>query len=108
MTVPDWWQAVLLSLAAYRTWRLVAVDDLLDWPRRKLLRLGNWHETGDPVPLGYRKSSGDFLNCGWCAGFWIALAWWGAFQWDSRWTLVATGPWALATLVGSLSKFLVD
>lgn len=76
MTVPDWWEFFLLGLASWSTFQLAAHDDVLDKPRRKLLRLGNeWKEAGDPVPDEYRVEWGLFLTCPYCAGFWISVAW---------------------------------
>jgi Protein of unknown function (DUF1360) len=100
MNVPDWWEALLLALAAYRVWHLVADDTIFDVPRARLLRLGNWRVEGDPVPAGYRRFLGDFIDCAWCLGFWIALAWWAAWQAWPHATLVAATPFALSAAVG--------
>lgn len=70
--IAPWW-FVLLSFAAYRVFRLLAEDTILDRPRRWLLRLGDWDEEGeeDP-PEDYRFKWGIFLTCPYCAGFWIS------------------------------------
>jgi hypothetical protein len=68
-----WWWFVLLSLATYRIYRLLAEDTILDRPRRWLLRLGpDWEEEGDEVPPNYRAEWAVFLTCPYCAGFWIS------------------------------------
>lgn len=73
MDVPGWWQALLLGLAAFRVYRLIAEDTILDQPRRYLLRLGSdWQKDGDPVPDNYRAKWAEFITCPWCAGFWIS------------------------------------
>jgi hypothetical protein len=100
VSVPDWWATLLLALASYRAWRLLAEDDILDVPRRYLLRLGDWRKQGDPVPAGYRAAAGSFLQCAWCSGFWVALAWWAAWQITEKWTLVFAAPFAISALVG--------
>lgn len=72
MSVPSWWLFVLLALAAFRVYRLIGKDTILDRPRAWLLRLPvDWKE-GDRVPKGYRDKLGTFLTCPWCAGFWIS------------------------------------
>lgn len=103
MNVPDWWAFLLLALAAYRVWRLLAEDAILDRPRRKLTRLGSaWQKEGDPVPEGYRAEWAKFLLCPWCLGFWVSLAWWAAWQASEKWALVACTPFALSAAVGMI------
>jgi hypothetical protein len=97
---PDWWQTLLLAAAAYRTWRLLAEDDIFDWPRRRLLRLGDWREEGDPVPGDYRRRFGEFVACPWCLGFWVAAAWWVAWLATDDWTAMLATPFAISAAVG--------
>jgi hypothetical protein len=71
--IPPIYQFGLLCLVAYRAWRLIAEDDILNRPRRWLLRLPqNWAE-GDPRPKKYRNEWALFLTCPWCAGAWVSL-----------------------------------
>jgi hypothetical protein len=105
--IPDWYEIVLLSLAAWRVFQLIALDDLLDRPRRYVTRLGSkWEKEGDPVPSGYRLTLADFITCPYCAGFWIALAWWGAWLVWPYETLVFAVPWVLSAGVIAASKVL--
>lgn len=93
MSIPDWWEAALLGLAAWRTFQLLAADDLLDTPRRYVTsRLSEYWE--------------DFLTCPYCAGFWMALAWWAAWQVWGDSTLVAATPFALSAVVIGAAKVL--
>ena len=89
MRLPDWFSFLILIFAAYRTWRLLAEDSILDWPRRRLLRLGDeWEKEGDPVPIEYRAKLGEFITCPACFGFWISLGWFLAWYWfgsDALW-----------------------
>lgn len=81
--IPTWWGFTLLGLAAYRTWRLVAEDTILDKPRARL-----------------RLDESELVTCPWCLGAWIAVAWWGAWKlWDEPVMVVAV-PFALSALVG--------
>ena len=100
MNIPDWYTLLLLTLAGFRTWRLLSEDELLDWPRRRLLRLGDWQEEGDSVPANYRKTLGAFVGCAYCLGAWIALGWWIAWQVWPNGTTIAAVPFALSALVG--------
>lgn len=107
MNIPDWWEALLLALAAWRTYQLIAYDEILDWPRRKLTRLGkDWEKDGDKIPDGYRIRLAVFITCPYCAGFWIALAWWAAWQLEAHGTLIAATVFALSAGVVAGHKLL--
>lgn len=93
--VPDWWQFVLLTLAAYRVWRLGAWDKVTERWRFRLVRFNR---------LGYRAGLAEFMQCPWCLGFWIVLAWWAAWLAWPHGTLVAAAPFALSTAVGTLGR----
>lgn len=71
--IPPVWQFILLALAAYRLWRLLADDDILERPRRYLLRLPRTWQEGDSIPRKYRNEWALFLTCPWCAGAWVSL-----------------------------------
>ena len=88
MLVPSWWGLALLGLAAYRTWRLLAEDSILDKQRLRLYQRIR------------KESVVTFVGCPWCFGFWIALGWWGAWQLWPHDTLVAAGVMALSAVVG--------
>lgn len=105
MKAPDWYGMILLALAAYRVFRLLSEDTILDGPRNWVLKLGKWKE-GQALPKGYRQRLADFLICPWCLGFWVTLAWWGAWQVWHGGTLVAAVPFALSTLVGAIAHAL--
>lgn len=92
MSVPDPWEAVLLALASWRIFQLVALDSILDQPRRYLTRLGKeWEKEGDWVPLEYREKWALFLTCPYCLGFWITVVWWVSWQIFPHATLVIAG-----------------
>ena len=101
MSVPSLWAFVLLALASYRTWKLLADDEILDRPRRWALCLEDWEE-GKPVPEHYRLGWGAWLACPWCAGFWIALGWWAAWlAWDD--VLALAVPFALSAVLAGIA-----
>ena len=99
MSVPDWWAFVLLSLAAFRIWRLIAVDTILNGPRQQLLGLGWKWADGDPIPTKYREKWAIFWECPWCLGFWIGLIWWGLWQIWEHGVLVVSVPLAISAVL---------
>ena len=105
MSVPNWYSLILLALAAYRVWRLIAEDDILDRPRRYVTRLGTkWQKDGDPLPKGYRLGLAQFITCPWCLGAHSAFAFWLAWIFWPHGTLVVAAPLAISTLVPFASK----
>ncbi len=98
MNVPGWYELALLGLAAWRTWCLLASDQILDRPRRYLLNRAG----------GHRGSLEEFLECPYCLGFWVALGWWGAWQfWPQTVTAIATLV-AVAALVPLIQRAASD
>jgi hypothetical protein len=105
--VPDWYELLLLSLAAWRIWHLLAEDDILDKPRRYVTRLGNaWEKEGDPTPPEYRIGLANFLTCPYCFGFWIGALFWGAWLVWPHETLVFSALWAISAGVIATAKIL--
>ena len=103
MTVPDWWGFVLLGLASFRIWRILAVDKVFEPVRDRVFRLAD-HKPDSPDDR-YRYSLDEFVSCPWCFGFWIVLGWWGLWQvWEFGF-YVASVPLALSTAVGFLAKW---
>jgi hypothetical protein len=86
MRVPDWYELLLLGLAAWRTFQLLAFDDVLDLPRRWLLKLCDWQEGETNLPEGYRLEWAKFITCPYCLSPYIATLWWGAWQISGKWT----------------------
>ena len=107
MNVPSWYGVILLSLAAWRLWHLLAEDDILDRPRRYVTRLDEkWEKEGDPVPKEYRVGFANWLTCPYCFGAWVALAWWGAWLIWPHETLIAATPFVLSAGVAGAAKVL--
>lgn len=90
MRIPEWWPTVLLALAAFRVTRLVGWDDLTAGYRKALRRRSS--------------SAAAFVACPWCIGWWISLAWWGAWILWPHATLVCAAPWAISAIVGLVAK----
>ena len=97
--IPTWWELTLAALAVYRLWRLLADDEILEVPRRKLLRYEGWQE-GEDLPDGYRVKWRDFLVCPWCAGFWLSVLAWVFWLFFPAAALVVATPFAVSTVVG--------
>jgi hypothetical protein len=70
-------------------------DTILDRPRALVIRhSGEYVET--------------LLECPWCAGFWIALAWWGAYELWPHGTTIAAVPFAISAVVGIVATVTSD
>ncbi len=93
MNVPNWWEAILLTFAAWRTFQLLSADDILDVPRRYVVE--RLSETWQ-----------DFVDCVYCFGFWCAIVWWAAWQIWPHGTMVVAAPLAIASGVIALAKVL--
>ena len=115
MSVPNWYELALLALASWRVWHLLAHDSILNWPRRKVLRLAmDWDKDAKAGQPGsdpgddYRLEWALFLTCPYCAGFWIGVLWWISFQVTEHWTLVFATPWAISAGVVAAHKLLTQ
>lgn len=87
--VPSWYALVLLALAAFRVWRLLALDSLLDRPRA-LIPDTEWWDA--------------LVYCPWCLGFWVSVVWWGGYELSPHWCLVVAAPFAVSAVVGVLGS----
>lgn len=100
---PTPWQYVLLLLASYRIWRLIAWDTItasLRW------RLVGYSDEAEPIAdYTKRPALAYWVHCPWCMGFWtcllVALAWWVA----PTATIAASVPLALSTGVGLIRDY---
>lgn len=92
--IPDWYALVLLGLASYRTWRLLAEDTILDSLRDRVAKEGS-------------KVSA-FIECAYCFGAWITLGWWLAWVAWPRWSLIIAAPFAINAIVGLVSTHDAD
>lgn len=124
--VPTWWEFVLLALAGYRVWRLVARDTItapvraaLTYPDDEAVTLETIEERGrlrlhnrllvygEAGPRSWRVYLATLIRCHWCLGSWVSLVAWGAWELEARWTLVVATPFAVAATIGILGH-LVD
>lgn len=103
MNVPNWYEVILLALAAWRVYHLVAFDDILDRPRRYVTRLNrSWRQEGDATGENYRAGLAGFLTCGFCAGWWISVGVWAVWLVFPTETVFVAVPLALnAVLIGA-------
>lgn len=103
MSVPGWWEAVLLALASHRLFRLIALDTILDRPRAWALYAGPWRpDSGRDPPDTFRAELAMFISCPWCAGFWVTVLVYGIWQIFPHATLVVAAPLAISSAVGLL------
>lgn len=108
MSVPSPWVALILFAASFRIWRLLAEDELLERPRRWVVRLPRDWDDGMMLPEGYRLELAKFITCPWCFGFWITIVVWALWQIEPHWTSVLAVPFALSAGVGIVRKNLDD
>lgn len=98
--IPTPYVLVLLSLAAFRLWRLVGVDVITRPVRQRLVRRA---EEPGKVYIGpgqYRPVLDELTHCPWCLGAWITIGWWLAWlAWPHATTITAV-PFAASALVG--------
>lgn len=100
MTYPTSYETILLIAAAYRTFRLIGYDTVLNPLRERIVRRSKAQED----PSLYRRDLDVFLHCPWCLGFWSAVGWWLAWtQWES-FTIWFAVPFAIAAGVGLITK----
>ncbi len=84
--IPNWYSLVLLSLASYRVFRLLAEDTILDPLRDRFAKP--------------ESKTSEFLACAYCFGAWISIAWWFAWVAWPHWSLVIAAPFAISAIVG--------
>lgn len=96
MTAPGVWTFVLLAAAAWRTWMLLAHDEILDGARDRVYGLDEITWEDNRIDVKYRRPRLlRFVECPYCLGFWLAVAWWAAWTaWDGTAWLAA--PWAIS------------
>jgi hypothetical protein len=88
-------ESVVVGLVAYRLWRLLAVDTLLEPLSRWISARGSWGQ----------KFIHKFVACPWCSGFWccliVGLAAWGG-------GLVEASPWLVVPAASVVCGMLGD
>lgn len=104
MNIPSWWQFTLLSLAAFRVFRLISEDTILDRPRAWLLGYSGWKE-GEKLPDSYRVKWGEWITCPWCLGFHLSVILWLLWLWQPTWMVGLCTPFALSAMVGLIAHF---
>lgn len=102
--VPNWYQLLLLGLAAWRTYRLLAEDIILERPRRWLVNLDPLWRQGQPLNIGYRDRLAEFINCPYCLGAWTAIVWWAAWLIWPHATLIVAAPCAISAILIAAAK----
>jgi len=101
VTIPDALELVILSLAVFRVFRLLAYD-VITRPMRIRWITHRAEEDGTTYvgPGRYRPKVDEFWHCPWCMGFWLGVAWWACWQvWPGA-TLGASVPLAMSAIVG--------
>lgn len=95
MSTPSWYALVILALAVFRMYRLIAEDDILDRPRDWFL---------DRLEEERLEKLDKLITCPWCLGFWLSVAAWGLWLLAPSWTVGLAFPWALSAAVALIAK----
>jgi hypothetical protein len=115
LPVPGWLPLVLLALAAFRIYRLIARDTLTE-PIREAITYPDAASVAladdarlevvgeDEQPKAWRVYLSTLVRCPWCAGFYVSGAWWAAWVVWPRFTLFVAVPWAISAVVALLAK----
>ena len=103
-----WLDALILALAAWRVWHLLAEDLILEPARRYVTRLPEDWEEGDKIPSTYRHNLAEFINCPFCLGFWVALAWVIGYALFPDGSLWVAAPFALNAAAIGAGRLLTD
>jgi hypothetical protein len=98
----------ILALAAFRIYRLLAKDIILDRPRAWLIQLPRDWTEGDAIPEGFKEKWSTFLVCPWCLGFHVCWVLWLCWAWQPHITLVLCTPLVLSAAVGLIAKLDTD
>lgn len=97
---------VVLILAAFRLWRLLAEDDLPPLARARDWLTGAQREDGE---WSFRRPTlAHFLACPYCLGAWVSLAVYAAWLSAPVPTLYAMTPFAISGAVGLIAANLGD
>ncbi len=92
---------VLLSLCAFRIWRLLGKDDVTMPLRVKVVTKDRIIQEG-----GFRGWTFKLLTCEWCLGTWVSLALvtWDHFHPIPTWGLLLGAASALVGFLGTLDE----
>jgi hypothetical protein len=115
---PSWWEFVLLGLAAFRVYRLIARDtvtepirEAISYPDAAAVSLDDSADRIEVVgegfpslPKSWRVYLSTLLRCPWCMGFYVSVAWWIFWLVAPHAALWLATPWAIAAVVALLAK----
>lgn len=93
--IPDWWAGLILALAVFRVYRLIAEDDIADRPREWLLA---------KLEEERLEELDKLITCPWCLGFWLSALTWVSWLLIPGWTVGVAFPWALSAAVALVAK----
>lgn len=118
--IPGPWQFALLALAAYRLFRLEALDTItaplrawLTYPDETAVTLSDPPAEdafevitySEPArPHSWRIYLATLIRCPWCAGFYVAWIVWGLWLLRPHAALFVAVPLAISALIGLTRK----
>jgi hypothetical protein len=102
--IPSPLELLVLSLGAFRVYRLLGQDEILSPLRDRITGAKVLREQWEFE----RPKIATFLTCPWCCGFWVSLLVYGTWLSDSKLTLYAMTPFAISAAVGLIARNLDD
>jgi hypothetical protein len=115
VSVPGPWAFALLTLAAFRIYRLIARDTIteplrayLTYPDASAVTLD--HEGIVPItgledpPKPLRVYASTLIRCRWCLGAYVSAAVWGFWEAWAHLALVIASPFAIAAVLALVAK----
>lgn len=102
------WQFVVVTLGAYRLWRIAARDTITEPVREAVTGYDDDEAPGltDAPRKTWRIYVSGLVRCPWCLGFWISLAVYGAWLLWPHATFYALTPFAISAALGIVRKTL--
>ena len=93
-----------MALAAFRTYRLVALDDITQPLRDRAVGV----RYGGGVPVFERPLLAKWVACVYCSGLWYSAGWYAAWVVWPRATAYAAVPFALSAVVAIVQTLLPE
>jgi hypothetical protein len=118
--IPGVWQSVVLTLAVFRTVRLLGWDHLPTLVRARKWATGEYtvtngstnarlRQTNEPVTeetRWRRPTLAALLACPYCLGAYISVVWYVAWRIYPSWSLTVAAPFALSAAVGAWARWI--
>lgn len=104
------WQFAVVTLAAYRVWRIIARDSITEKAREVVTGVDDDHAPeladADRSPHPGRVYLSALIRCPWCSGFYVSIAAYAAWLIFPTETFWVSLPLAISAALGIIRKTL--